>query len=572
MTEGKDTATKPRSDEPTKGRWALGALALVLGACQGPPSNVDAVDAYYRYDFTSAREALRRGAYAQRDEQVLLNNLRLGMAALADGDLEEAERSLGTSFELLSTAGLNRDRTTAAVLTHEGVRIWKGEPFEQALAYHYVAVLYALLGQYDNVQAAAANSLFRLTDFGADQDAESIVREAARTPGHLERGYRAVDSDFALGFIMQGLGGRLSGLGGWEEKLDAAASMDERLNDLITTLKGGDFDTLLIVDYGQGPRKAAYGPDDALVHFVEIQDGAGELRVHSNDEELGRAVVVCDVNDMAADHRWNNLEDLRRAKSAIGHALMWGGTWVAGQGAYDDSAGSVLAGLGMIGAGLLTRAGARADTRYLELTPAAIFVLPLLLSHRRDLVVTVEGDAMAETRLIDVEPGTGARPRTHYVRLFGDCTPPPPWLAEDDILYSNDHTGVRPGDWPWILGGRDVSTPSRQVLEAYQAGGRLLDLSISDLEALYDAEGILLGSGRERREGQPRNPSYRHILEGGTGLFTPHSPSMGFKRLMTSPHPPYEPKSHPVRTLKERLEHLAGPDLTQTPISQGTPQ
>ena len=95
-------------------------LSAATVGCSSPPRNYDAISAYYRYDFTLAREALRGEAMTRNNEQVILNNTRLGMAALADGDLHEAEYALSRSFELLSTAGLNKDRTVSAVLMHEG--------------------------------------------------------------------------------------------------------------------------------------------------------------------------------------------------------------------------------------------------------------------------------------------------------------------------------------------------------------------------------------------------------------------------------------------------------------------
>jgi hypothetical protein len=57
----------------------------------------------------------------------------------------------------------------------------------------------------------------------------------------------------------------------------------------------------------------------------------------------------------------------------------------------------------------------------------------------------------------------------------------------------------------------------------------------------------------ESRPGAKRNPSFRHILEGGTGLFTPHPDSMGYKRLMYTPRDPYVPKSKLVRNAAERI-------------------
>src|SRR5690606_36828602 len=110
----------------------------------------------------------------------LLNELRLGLACMADGNVNEAESSLERVFSLLSTAGLNRDSTVGAVLIHEGVRVWKGEPFEQALAYYWVAAHYASVGDWENARAAAANALFRLRDFGEAMNAEELARRAAK--------------------------------------------------------------------------------------------------------------------------------------------------------------------------------------------------------------------------------------------------------------------------------------------------------------------------------------------------------------------------------------------------------
>ena len=68
-------------------------LCALLG-CESAPRNMPAVLDYYAYDFAGARKELRGNAELRNDEQVLLDNLRLGMSALADGDTDEAERAL----------------------------------------------------------------------------------------------------------------------------------------------------------------------------------------------------------------------------------------------------------------------------------------------------------------------------------------------------------------------------------------------------------------------------------------------------------------------------------------------
>jgi len=528
----------------------IAALFGALAGCSTTRTHLRAVHHYYDYEFTAARQDLRADAEQQRNEQWLLNNARLGLAALADGDVNEAERALGRMFDLLSTAGLNKDRTVAAVMLHEGVKIWKGEPFEQALMYHYVATLYATLGDWENARAAAANALFRLTDFGTDQSAQSLARRAARHDGYLDEGYTAVDTNFALGFLMQAIGSDLSGTAGAEAQFNAALDINPGLQPLVETLKAREYDTLLIVDYGKGPTKVAYGPDDALTRFVPQEPTSGALIVNVNDQTIGGFDGVCQVDQMAMDHRWNDLEEVRRAKSLIGNALMGGGALVAAHGRDTETK---LAGLGLIAAGLLSKPGARADVRYLEMLPQSIFLVPLRLGETSDVQAMVEGDPGSRLGLPNVKPGKPGEPRAMYLRLHGRDSPDPAWLTARRLQYTNDHAGAPYGSKPWILGGRDVSTPTRETLQAYQADGELTDLTLADLKSLYRAENIVIGSGMENRPDTPRNPSFVHILEGGRGLFTPQPYSMGYKKLMYRVRPPYRPQSQRVRNTAERL-------------------
>jgi tetratricopeptide (TPR) repeat protein len=533
------------------GVWLGGVACVLLAGCGGAPKRNDAaIHAYYGYDFATAREQLRGETYQSNDEQTILNHLRLGMAALADGDAPEAERALGRVFDMLSTAGLNKDRTTAAVLFDESVRIWKGEPFEQALAYHYVATLYAVLGDWENARAASSNALFRLTDFGANQSAEDLIRESGNDEDYLNSGYTAVDTDFALGFLMSALAADLSGGAGADEQYDAALEINPGLADLVGVLRGRDFDTLLIVDFGKGPTKIAYGQDDALVRFVEQDGSMGLVDVSVNGVDVWSSPAVCDVNAMARHHKWNNLEDVRRAKSFIGDALMLSGAYVA---ASSEKGEHQLVGVGMMLAGLINKSNARADTRYIETMPAAVHLIPLTLGGRSEVVVTPQLAPGARYVMADCEPGTVDKPRAVYVRLHGPDSPQPAWLSERTLWYGNDHAAIEGEQaYPWILGGRDVSTPSRAVWEHYRDQGWFAEGTYADLLDLYESEGILIGSGMESRPGEARNPSFRHVLEGGTGLFTPLPDSMGYKRLMFTDWRAYEPKSERVRNAARR--------------------
>jgi hypothetical protein len=56
------------------------------------------------------------------------------------------------------------------------------------------------------------------------------------------------------------------------------------------------------------------------------------------------------------------------------------------------------------------------------------------------------------------------------------------------------------------------------------------------------------------------------VLEGGRGLFTPMPDSMGYRRLMGTPHPPHEPRSREARALLDRIMPAAA-----TPPAESQP-
>src|SRR5262249_50242023 len=120
-----------------------------------------------------------------------------------------ADPSVDSLFKVLRTHNLNNE--PVASQTDGGV--WKGEPFEQAMAFHYIAAHYGALSDWGNMRAAATSSLFQLRDFGdkykGDKWQEQIVKAAPTndTQGEqfLNKGYVVRDTDFALGYLMAGV-------------------------------------------------------------------------------------------------------------------------------------------------------------------------------------------------------------------------------------------------------------------------------------------------------------------------------------------------------------------------------
>ncbi len=582
-------------------------------------------------EYGQAREALSGRLDENRTSRgFLYERMMLGLVCLADGLPAAAEPTFDEIYETLRTQGINADKTVASVVLNERIKFWKGEPFEQALLFVYVAIQKAMMNEWDNARAAAANSLFLLKDFGSDpsglsKTTEQIARDAVaheqdpspkkprktkkqgnQGEDYLDEGYEAAETTFVLGYLMSGVANAVLGREGdpdrvkeADEQFDKAAQIAERMHRreqedlrairrglgelrgpdadeaaarraadgreaslsqervlesaagdiaaLVKRLKSGRFNTIFIVDYGLGPTKEAYGMDGAFSRFVQRCGWTGRepLSAAVDDRPPLSVPAACDLNAMARDHRWNNMEDVRRAKSYLGTALLAAGAGVAASGRDEYGVGA-----GMMLMGMAMKASARADTRHCLILPQRVYLVPLNISRPRSTVTLQVGqDAASRMVLPGIDPPTGpSRVQLRYVRL----TPtrlPADWATGGRILYANDQHGGRVAgdDLPFILGGRCVRLPTSEVLSHYQQAGRLMDLTLADLQNLYREEGIELEP--QSAGGLPG----RHVLEGGDSLVSPLAGTAGFVRLFCREHAPRRPRSAAVRTLMKRV-------------------
>ncbi|GIK19561.1 MAG: hypothetical protein DYG93_02505 [Leptolyngbya sp. PLA2] len=536
------------------------AVACIASGCASYRPDASVMNEVSRGQYGDARGRIAATLPSSRSDPVyLLARTKAGIVALADGLPEAAEPHLAEVYDLLRTQGLNADKTVPSVVVHEGVRIWKGEPFEQAMGYAYVAVHDMVMADWGNARAAAGDSIFLLRDFGRAGDGRSLTSielakraaERDRDGGdYLSTGYTAVESDFALGYLLAGVANRM--LDRPEEAAEhfaKAAAIAPHLVSLASTLEHGDYDMLLIVDTGFGPEKIATGQDGVVAAFVPRERGpASGLVVQQRGRAYTELPPACDLNEMAMDHRWNNLEDVRRVKSLLGSGMMVAGAAVA-IGSNDTEA--QLAGLGILLAGMAVRAGSKADTRHNELLPRFVYIVPIRAS---DGPVTLQVAGKPGTRLSLAglpSPGSGETTTVRYVRLLTDPDGTgfaPAWAASGRILYANDETGALDAPTlPYILGGRCVRTPTPDLLVEYQRAGLPDDVSFGQLLELYRLEGLEPLPGPERRRARG------HVLEGGRTVFTPQAGSAAFARLFGQEHPAYAPRSREVRELVARI-------------------
>lgn len=567
--------------------WPLLALAILVSGCQDPVDTPYA--ALATGDYANPRTQIQNDMQPKRsDRSYLLDRMRVGVLTLADGYPESAQTVFEEVYDLLRTQGINKDKTVASVVLNEDLKIWKGEPFEQALAMAYYAMTQAELGSWDNTRAAANGSLFALRDFGEDDegnriDTFEIARraveyeraieagdspdEALKKANYLDNGYAVRDSDFALGYLLAGIANQQ--LGRTKEADDhflRVLELDDRMDQLVQALRDNRYNTVLVVSYGLGPEKVGYGPDNALARFTpRFSSDDGELRVRIGPS-MGRTYpAVQDVNKMAADHMWNNLEDVRSAKSTIGTVMTYGGLYAAMYGAsnsgHDDA---VYYGLGAAALGVFLKAGAHVDTRYCDVLPQRFYIVPLYLTDpNQPIELEVQGRPSTKLMLTGLGPPgpmSIGKAQLRYVRLVSDRNPqapPPGWATSGQVYYGNPYTTSH-GESPYILGGFDVSPPTQRAIDAYHRAGMLRGMTLADLRELYRAEGVQLTT--EDGHGF----ADRHVLEGGSSVVLPLPGTTGFVRLFGQTHPAYQPKSNEVARLTDTNIHT-----TTDPTPQG---
>ena len=355
---------------------------FILIGCASNQQKVErAVGAYFAGDYAAAMDELEP-LTQKPDENFVVNNLRFGSAALAAYELDEAEAAFLRAYEVINSTGVNDGgRTLGAVLVDEKIKIWKGEPFERAMANFYLGLIYYMRQEYDNARGAFENALFKLRDYTPQLDANSPE----------------VDSNFALATLM--LAKSYQHLG--RDDLAAAnfASVREhhsRLAELADAELNARANLLLVVDFGYGPHKVT-DFDGAIVGFSPRPIDEGPIppplvRVDGKPVSVGPAArPPVDLLALAQQRRWQSLDTLRTIKSAVGTGLIYGGA-IYGASSLDhrndNRDENLLVAGAMIGTGLLLKATSQADVRQWEMLPRTTFIMPLCVEPgARDVTV-----------------------------------------------------------------------------------------------------------------------------------------------------------------------------------------
>ncbi|HVT80892.1 MAG TPA: hypothetical protein VHM90_09560 [Phycisphaerae bacterium] len=384
------------------GILALATLAACFGGCnQTGRETRNAILAYDSGDYAQAA-AMIKPSTGKLDENFVLNNCRYGSAALAAGQFEEAEHAFYEAHKVIDSGDTNdAGRQLQATVVYEGVKVWKGEPFERAMTGYYLGMLFCMKHDYGNARAAFQNSLFSIRENAKKDDLEH---------------YAAVESRFALGYFGVGYANlRLPSprpdLA--KENFDKAVKYDPSLAPLIAEVQRPGVNTLIFIDAGRGPRKAARGwyneesvfgptPQEVgpIMPPVALIDGRPVTRPNFNYSTV-------DTLAMAQDHRWMDIDTIKKVKAVIGTGAMAAGAGMTAYGANRNDKGFMIAGIGTMLAGAALSASSQSDTRYWEFLPRTVYIIPATLNPGQHEVVVSAGPSRSSPVTMTAEPQAG---------------------------------------------------------------------------------------------------------------------------------------------------------------------
>lgn len=353
-------------------------------------------------DFAGARDMVESQVEDDLDDRrYMLDRMRAGVLNLDAGDSRRAEMWFADVYDVLRTQGLNEDKTVRSVVLTEGVKVWKGEPFEQAMALVYYGFVQASQGSWDNARAAAGNALFYLRDFEPEGekdkeapriDTEEIARRAAAYEAkqrgeapefedgdaYLDNGYVAEENNFTMAYLLHAIASQQLGRDAEaSDYFNRVVKLSPAHRPMVKQLRAGDYNTIVVVADGIGPRKVATGPGNALSRYQPIDRTQTPARISVVGQSPIDVPAVTNLNGMALDHRWNNLEDVRIAKNVLGNVALAGGAIVLAEGIKDESFEAAAIGAGIMAVGLLFKGTAEANTDYCDVFPQRLFVAAL---------------------------------------------------------------------------------------------------------------------------------------------------------------------------------------------------
>ena len=326
-----------------KGR-GLGFALLFFAGCSTriPPA---AIEAYDRCDFSSAVKILKKRA-DQGDKDQVLYLLALLSSSMRAGDWAQVEASSKSALDIMWGYS-GQGRGAASLASSESIKVFKGEPFEKAMAGVYAGIYYFNRKDYDNARAAFNKALLAMA-----QKQESTREDFALAYFLLAKTESVLKNDDNARIALQ--------------KASKIYPYESTLFDLDFVRKSN---AIFLLELGRAPQKARTGPGDSLIAWMRRSYPERSAQVFVKNQAIGRPLEIADLTAQAASKGRTGKDKVQATKGVAREVS----TVTAIVAADAASRGNKTAGWVALGAGLFAVANqSQADVRQWEFLPDLI--------------------------------------------------------------------------------------------------------------------------------------------------------------------------------------------------------
>jgi len=332
----------------SRATW-LGGVVLILPALLGaggcaPGPRTAAKDAFFHNDFAAAQEL-----YAQQkdklDRDFVLYNLEYASAAFEGGDYYNARYALERASQVMRGYAGNTEGIIS-LIANESAKLFKGDPFEQAMANFYDGLIYYRWGDYYNAAAA-----FRQALMCDKYSAENYRDDFAIVQYFVGRCYlKTNDPDNA----------RVS--------FEAARKVYPN-NPYFSDDAIANHNVIIVLQLGRAPVKVATGPAGSIDDYDRGHYRETMATVYANGKLLGNSSLAVDLLKQATTSGRSAKDTIQGVKGGLKTGAVAAGEMLA----TNDDKKTQGVGLILLLAGLLYPA--QADLRQWDLLPGEIHVL-----------------------------------------------------------------------------------------------------------------------------------------------------------------------------------------------------
>jgi len=339
------------------------AGCVALAGCMGPGRSKAAIDcpgvqSFNQYAYGDAVAYFRANRVMPHVDYAL-ESLRLGSAAIAAGQYAEAKQAFRDAVGILDSFHTNTDlQKWAALVGQETVKVFKGEPYERAMAHYYLGLLYYAEADYGNASACFRNALFKLkvydeqNDLQTDDAAESELGIAWYLLARCRQRMNDVENSKRC----------------FQYASEASGAAAHWVSEFALNAKSN---VVLIIETGKGPYKTPYGPNAVLADLNPIFASRAVIPdVWIDGHQAPAPAQLVNLRRIAAKRKWQTLDTIRYVKGFLSSGIAV--QQLQATGALERSI------LNVVGTAL--GAGVSYDIRHWELMPESIFVLPLALA------------------------------------------------------------------------------------------------------------------------------------------------------------------------------------------------